>query len=165
MKLVRSPAELYAHAIAIEREAALRYGELAERMGEEGREDLAHVFAGLAQAEAEHLAALERRTAGLALPAIADHAYRWYPGGAPESAARQLLFRLLTPRGALAVALAAEVRARVFFEEISWSAAAPALRSLAREMAAEEREHAALLNRMLDSTPAPLGATLVYAKE
>lgn len=109
MNPVRSPAELYSHAIALEREATLRYRELAERMDEEGREDLAHVFAALAQAEGEHLEALERRTEG--------------------------------------VALAAELRA------------------LAREMAAEEREHAALLNRMLESTPAPLGAALVFAKE
>lgn len=165
MNPVRSPAELYSHAIAIEREATLRYRELAERMEQEGRDDLAHVFAALAQAEGEHLEALERRTEGVALPDIAEHEYRWYPGGAPESAARELMFRLLTPRGALAIALAAELRAQAFFEAVSWGAVDPALRALAREMAAEEREHAALLTRMLESTPAPLGAALVFEKE
>jgi rubrerythrin len=61
MKAVHSVSELYAHAIAIEREAAERYSELAERMDDEGREELARVFAELARMEAGHLETLERR--------------------------------------------------------------------------------------------------------
>ena len=41
MRQINSPAELYAHAIALEREAAERYHEFACRMKDEGREDLA----------------------------------------------------------------------------------------------------------------------------
>jgi rubrerythrin len=60
MRRVASIRELYADAIAIEREAAERYAELAERMRDESREELAALFAGLAQLEAGHLEALER---------------------------------------------------------------------------------------------------------
>lgn len=165
MKAVHSAPELYAHAIAIEREAAERYGELAERMEDEGREDLARIFADLARQEAEHLESLERRTEGVALPAVAPGEYRWLETQAPETAARELIFRLMTPRQALAIALAAERRAQAFFEGVCWSASDPALRALAREMAAEERGHGELLARLLESSPAPLDASLIFEKE
>jgi rubrerythrin len=134
---IRTAPELYAHAIAIEREAADRYTELAARMQDEGREDLARVFQLLADLESEHLQTLEARTLDVALPAIAEGSHHWLDAGAPETAARELVFRLMTPRMALAIALQAELRA------------------LAREMAADEQEHAALLARMLEETPDP----------
>ena len=131
---IRSAAELYAHAIAIEREAAERYAELAGRMSDEGRDELARVFDLLARLEAEHLAALEARTAGVALPAVPGGQYQWLEAGAPHTAARELVFRLMTPRLALAAALQAEKRAQAFFERVFMTCEDPALRALAREM-------------------------------
>ena len=148
-------AEFLAHAIALEREAAERYAELAERMRDESNEDLAALFAGLAALEAGHLAALQRRTEGIALPPLAAGDYRWLGDAAPESAAHELVFRLMTPRRALLIALGAEQRAQAFFEHVLVSADDPALRALAREMAAEEQEHVLLIERMLESTPDP----------
>ncbi|HYI86424.1 MAG TPA: ferritin family protein [Burkholderiales bacterium] len=156
MRRVASIAELYVHAIAIEREAAERYAELAERMRDESNEDLAALFAGLAALETEHLQALERRTAGVELPPLARSDYKWLGQDAPESAARELVFRLMTPQHALRIALGAEKRAQAFFEHVLVSADDPALRGLAREMAADEQEHVLLLERMLESTPDPL---------
>jgi len=162
---IQSPTELYAHAIAIEREAAERYSELAERMDDEGREELARVFGELARMEAEHLEILEGRTAGLELPEIPRGQYRWLENGAPETAPHEVVFRLMTPRQALAIALDAELRARAFFEQVCLSALDPALRALAREMAAEEREHVDLVSRLFESTPEPLGARLIFERE
>lgn len=165
MRLIESPAELYAHAIAIEREAAERYSQLAERMDDEGRDDLARVFDLLAREEAEHLEALEQRTNGIVLPEIDDSRYKWLDAGAPETAARELVYRLMTPRQALAIALHAEQRAQAFFEHVHWTSSDPALRALAKEMAAEEREHAALIARMLSDTPEPaLNTTLIFER-
>jgi len=162
---IETPLELYAHAIAIEREAARRYAELAERMDDEGREELARIFAMLAEMEAGHLEALERRTDGLALPAIAAEQYQWLDAGAPETAAHELVFRLLTPRQALAVALQGERRAAAFFERVLVTAGDPALRALAREMAAEEHEHTELIERLLDRTAEEsLGSTLIFPR-
>ena len=165
MTLIQSPAELFAHAIAIEREAAERYSEFAERMEDEGREDLARIFDTLARAEAEHLETLLARTDGVAVPEITDGHYKWLDAGAPETAARELIYRLMTPRQALAVALQAEQRAQAFFEHAYWTSSDPALRALAREMAAEEREHVAFVARLLEQAPEPsLNHTLIFEK-
>jgi rubrerythrin len=165
MKLIASPAELYAHAIAIEREAAERYSEFAERMDDEARDDLARIFGTLARAEAEHLDTLLARTEGIALPEIPAGRYKWLDDGAPETAARELIYRLMTPRQALAIALHAEQRAQVFFEHVYWTSSDPALRALAREMAAEEREHVAFVANLIEHTPEPsLNHTLIFEK-
>jgi rubrerythrin len=116
MGTIRSAAELYAHAIAVEREAAERYAEFAQRMNDLGDEEVASVFARLAGLEVGHLAALERRTAGIALPRLETHEYRWLDAGAED----------------------------------------PALRALAREMAADEREHVAMTEELLARTPEAL---------
>lgn len=155
MTRITSPVELYAHAIAIEREAAERYAELAQRMQDEGRDALAAVFASLAASEAGHLEVLLRRTEGVALPALAPGAYQWLDEGAPETAARELIFRLLTPQQALRIALAAEQRAQAFFEGVFMTARDPALCMLAQRMAAEEQAHGVLLEQLLDQTPEP----------
>jgi hypothetical protein len=63
--------------------------------------------------------ALERRSHGIALPDLAHQDYRWLEtGAAPETAVRELVFRLMTPRNALAIALGAEKRAQAFFERV-----------------------------------------------
>jgi rubrerythrin len=155
MKPIRSAAELYVHAIAIEREAAERYAEFAQRMDDLGNTAVAEIFATLAHFEAEHLEALERRSQGVVLPELDMHQYRWLDAGAPETAARELVFRLLSVRNALTIALGAEKRAQAFFEFALLTADDPALRSLAREMAAEEAEHVMLIERLLERTPDP----------
>lgn len=142
--MIESAAELYVHAIAIEREAAERYTEFAARMADQGNEEIAAVFRKLAAFESEHLAALRRRTAGVALPPL-EADYSWLDAGAPETAAHDLIFRLMTPRQALAIALQAEKRAHAFFSHVQQVARDPALRALAKEMAAEEQEHIDLL--------------------
>lgn len=153
MKPIRTAPELYAHAIAVEREAAERYGEFAERMNDLGDEPVGNVFNTLARLETEHLAALERRTEGLALPGVDTKGYRWLEAGAPENAAHELVLRLMTPHSALAIALGAEKRAQAFFEFVLMTADDPALRALAREMAADEGEHIALIEQLLARTP------------
>jgi len=156
MQPIRSAAELYAHAIAIEREAAERYTEFAQRMDDLGNEAVAAVFATLARLETEHLVALEREADGLRLPTLQTHDYRWLDAGAPETPARELIFRLVTPHNALAIALGAETRAQAFFEGVLLTAEDRAARDLAREMAAEESEHVVLIEQLLQRTPGAL---------
>jgi len=148
-----SPEELYAHALAIEREAAERYTELAQRMDDLGNEEVAELFRRLAVFEAEHLDTLERRTQGVQVPDIPPGAYAWLDAGAPENVARELVFRLLTPRHALGIALEAERRAERFFSEVKATASDPALRALAQEMAMEEAGHIAMVQQALARTP------------
>lgn len=156
MTSIQSAPELYAHAIAIEREAAERYAELAQHMADRGSDAVAEVFSMLARLEAEHLGALQRKTEGVALPQIATAQYQWLDAGAPETAAREWLFRLMTPGQALLIALEAEKRAQAFFERVFLTCDDPALRALAREMALEEAEHIAMVERLIERTPDPV---------
>lgn len=149
-------AELYAHAIAIEREAAERYSEFAERMADLGNEAAAEIFATLARLEAEHLEALVARTAHMRLPKLREGEYAWLDAGAPETAARELVFRLLTARQSLQIALAGEKRAAVFFETLAITSADPMLRALACEMATDELDHIDMLEKLLEATPGPI---------
>ena len=155
MRPIISPNELYAHAIALEREAAERYAEFARRMDDLGNEAAAEVFATLARLEEEHLQTLLERTRGVEMPRFVDGQYAWLDAGAPETTARELVFRLLTERQALEIALRAERRAQTFFEKVMLTADDPALRALAREMAAEEAEHIELVERLLPQTRQP----------
>jgi rubrerythrin len=150
---IRTPNELYAHALAIEREAAERYAELAQRMDDLGNDEVAALFRRLAVYEAEHLDTLERRTTGVDVPVIPPGRYAWLDAAAPETVARELVFRLLTPRHALGIALEAERRAQQFFAEVKATATDPALRALAQEMAAEEAGHIAMVEQALANTP------------
>jgi len=155
MRTINSPNELYAHAIALEREAAERYAEFARRMDDLGNAAAAEVFTTLARLEEEHLQTLLERTRGVAIPDALSGHYAWLDDGAPETTARELVFRLLTAHQALEIALRAERRAQTFFEKVMLAADDPALRALAREMAAEEGEHIGLVERLLENTRQP----------
>ena len=146
--MIETTAELYVHAIAMEREATERYTELAQRMSDEGNDEVAKLFARLAAHESEHLAALRRRTAGVPLPAL-EADYSWIDTGAPETLAHDFVFRLMTPQQALSIALRAEKRAKAFFEQAQRVADDPATRALAREMAAEEAGHIQMIEALL----------------
>ena len=160
------PLTLYGHAIAIEREAVARYSEFAERMDDLGNEASAEIFATLARMETEHLEQLLERTRGMQLPAISPGEYAWLDRAAPETAARELVFRLMTPRHALEIALAGETRAAAFFESVILTTSDELLRSLAREMAADEGDHIAMLEKLLETTPGPIvDWASVYEKE
>jgi rubrerythrin len=163
---MKTVSHLYAHAIAIEREAAARYSEFAQRMADLGNETAAEVFATLARLEAEHLDELVRRTTGMALPELAAHEYAWLDAGAPETAARELVFRLLTPRQALEIALQGEKRAAAFFESVVLSAGDPMLCALAIEMAADEADHIVMIEKLLERTPSAIvDWASAYARE
>ena len=152
---IRSAAELYAHALAIEREAAARYREFAARMDDEGNDAAARLFRELAGFEGQHAAQLENETRGMLLPSPAPGDYAWLDAGAPETAAHDLVFRLMTPSDALEIALAAELRAQNFFEHVRAETSDARLCDLAAEMAQEEQVHAAWVREALARTPDP----------
>lgn len=141
-------AQLYAHAIAIETEAAERYSDLGDAMAEQGQHSVAVLFFMLSSFEARHLRELTRRTAGRVLPKVkAD--YSWREGEAPETVNFDAGVGQITPQRALLMALDAEKRAKAFFEHAARVTKDPATRALAREMAEEEAEHMILVQRAL----------------
>lgn len=139
--MIETVEEFYVHALAIEREAAERYAEFAAHFEARGEEVLAGLCRNLAAAEREHFEEIARASAHMTLPAIATTHYRWLECGAPETPARDLLYRIATPRQLLEIALAAELRARAFFVSVARTARPLEVRQLASIMAAEEVEH------------------------
>lgn len=98
-------------------------------MAAQRNDEAARLFAEFAAQEAGHLAALLRRTEGIALPPLtADHTW--------------------SRQGSVLDALQAEKNARAFFEQARRSAHEPAARALAEEMTGEENEHIARLQRL-----------------
>ena len=142
--------EFYAHALAIEREAAERYAEFTAYFSDRDEEALAGLCANLAAMERAHFDDLAAACASLVLPVIGAHRYQWLEAGAPESAARELLYRVATPRQLLEIALAAEWRAREFFVNIALTAPSREVRELASVMAAEEGEHVRWVRNALE---------------
>ena len=93
------------------------------------------LFSELAAEDEEHLRRLRFGTAAISLPSLTcDHS--WSDHGEP-----------------LATALRAERDARAFFEQAGRIAEEPAARALAEEMAREENEHIARIERLMEHSP------------
>lgn len=154
-KPIDSLAELYAHALAIEREAAARYDEFARFMEDHDNVPVARLFARLAGLEREHAARIEARAGALAAPAPQTWEHNWVDAQAPETTAHELVFRLMTPHDALKLALAAEERARDWFERVFAASTDPEVKALAASMVQEEDQHVQWVRRALDADPDP----------
>jgi rubrerythrin len=142
--------EFYAHALAIEREAAERYGEFAAWFGDRGDDVLAGLCHNLARFEGEHYHQLLRGCESLNLPVIDAADYLWLGAAPPETGARELFFRAAQPRHLLEIALEAEMRAREFFVWVARTSDSRAVCELAAIMAAEEGEHVAWVTQAIE---------------
>ena len=65
------------------------------------------------------------------------------------------LLRSLNCRAVLELALAAERRAKAFFDAAYESADHPAVAAMARAMAEEEDEHISILKKLIECSPGP----------
>lgn len=142
--------EFYAHALAIEREASERYAEFAEHFEDRGEDVLSGLCHKLAGLEQEHFRELLAACESLTLPVIPSDQYRWLDTWSPEAPARELVFRVATPRHLLEICLKAELRAREFFVWIARSSPDRSVRELVGVMAAEEMEHVEWVRQALE---------------
>lgn len=140
---IGSVGSLYAHALAIEHEAAARYSEFARAMDDLGVEAVADLFRRLAAFEAEHAYLIAKQTYHMALPTVPREAYAWFDNSAPVPQTELPVGRAMTPGQALNIALAAERRAKAFFEQVLETSADRAIRDLAAELAQDEEAHIA----------------------
>jgi rubrerythrin len=152
---IGSIAELYAHALAVEREAAARYAELAQFMADHDNAPVADLFGRLAQIEEEHADAIVARARDLDLPSLKPFEHTWFDAGPPETVAHEFVFRLMSPHDALKIALEAEQRARAYFEQVFAAVNDPGLKMLAAAMIQEEQQHIEWVERALATAPDP----------
>ncbi|MBI2320060.1 MAG: ferritin family protein [Betaproteobacteria bacterium] len=155
---IDSPGSAYAHALAIAREAGTRYREFAAHMFDCGNEGLAELFSRLAEFEVEHAFRLAKKSVGVDIPLLAANEYAWLDSGAPVPEARAFVFRMMTPRLALEIALRAEERGKAFFERVCAESHRAEVRKLARELANGEASHIAWVKDALAHLPRPFQA-------
>jgi len=149
-------AECYANALAIEREAADRSAQFADYLEDHGEQATAELFRKLARFERQHVEELERRTAGMPLPALRSWEFSWLDDAPAERVDHEFVFHLMTPHDALKIALGAEQRAQALYEQAIAASDDPEVKRLARELAGEELEHIAWLEDGLRKVPRPL---------
>src|SRR5690348_3079414 len=147
--LPQSLIELYAHALAIERQAFKRFVELERFMRDVGLDYIADEFERIGREEQEQYEALAIGTAEREMPEIADWEYAWhYLGPQTQKAAAPK-----NAREAISVALASERRAQNFYVDVAEHAADDAVCAFAAEMAADEQRHVSRLEQLLAREP------------
>ncbi len=147
--LPRTLPELYAQALALEREAARRFAELEQLMRDTGIEHLAEEFGKIGREEKEQYELLALGTAGRELPEVSGWEYSWHFLG-PEAD------RVETPtnaREAIAAALGTERRTQHFYGDVAENALDESVRAFAAEMAADEQRHVLRLELLLAREP------------
>lgn len=150
---IRNVAEFYSHALAIEHEAAERYAEFHDYFDDRGEEVLAGLCDNLSRLEAGHFRDLAKASDGLELPPIPAGEFRWLEEGPPEAAAREVFYRIASPRQLLEVALEGEYAALAFFQWAERTTPDGAVRGLARRMAGEEQRHVEWVRQALEFQP------------
>lgn len=141
--------DLYAHALAIEREAFKRFIELERFMRDAGVDHIADEFEKIGREEQEQYEALALGTAEREMPQIESWEYAWHYLGpdadkapAPKSA-----------REAIALAISTERRAQNFYVDVAEHTADDAVCAFAAEMAADEQRHILRLEQLLAREP------------
>lgn len=141
--------EFLAHAIEIEREAALRFGQLADAMQSAGNREVSRLFRQLADYSQLHLADARERAGYRQLPTLSAGDFRWPDIESPESAAIWATDPFIGCEQALQVALDAEQAGLDYYLGVMQSTTDPEIRAFAREFSDEEAQHVAELQRWL----------------
>jgi bacterioferritin (cytochrome b1) len=147
--LPQSLIELYAHSLAIEREAFKRFIELERLMRDCGYDYLADEFEKIGREEQEQYEALAIGTAERDLPQISSWEYAWHYLGADAD-------RVAAPKSAregLQLALGIERRAQNFYVDVAEHADDDAVCAFAAEMANDEQRHIMRLEQLLAREP------------
>ena len=141
-------------AYAMENDARDRYTEFADQMEVHNNTAVARLFRKLARIEGLHADRIVKEM-GWRKPPSAAEAWMWRQSEAPESVPSGELHYLMQPWHALELALACEQRAVSFFTGITRSTAPADVKRIAREMAAEEREHVRLIREWMKKVEKP----------
>lgn len=157
MSAAESVEVFLAHAIRLEEEAALRFGQLADAMLTGGNREVAQLFRQLSDYSRLHLADARARAGFRQLPVLAPGDYRWPDFESPEAAAIWAADPLIGREQALHVALAAERAGLDYYRGIRDATADPEIRVLAAEFVEEESGHVAELERWIARLPSPGG--------
>ncbi|MCL2716571.1 MAG: ferritin family protein [Alphaproteobacteria bacterium] len=150
---LNSVAEFFAQALAIETEASERYGLLADQMEVHNNREITAIFRKMANIEAKHRDEIRRR-AGDALVEGRPASFTWLGPDGPEAIDLEAVHYLMTPYRALMLARYNEERAAKYFEAIAQATTDPEIAVFAAELARDEHEHVAWVDKWLEQYPA-----------
>ena len=141
--------EMFALAHAMEQEAANKYGELADEMRRQGKNDLAAVFTQLVAAERDHVDSVSRWSQSRRGKAPDPALVCWEAPDTfdAETAVEIKTSRLMTPYRALAMAVRNEERAFAFWSYLAAYSEDPEIKMAAEAMAREELGHVSILRK------------------
>lgn len=147
--------DFMARAYVMEIDASERYDDFADQMEVHNNLEVAQLFRKLSQIEGLHAKRILKEM-GWKKPPKTLLAWRWDDAEPPETAAVTDLHYLMQPWHALEIALRNELRAEKFFARIVRSVKTPAaVKKVAADMAAEEREHVRLIRDWMKRVPEP----------
>lgn len=145
---VRTMADLFAVAHAMEADAVAYYTRVAGDVRAQGSDALARLFERLAAIESGHVDVITTWSAEAGAAPPAQTPLPWPVPGMFDAPADEVgQSRLLTPYRALAAAVRQEERSFAFWTYVAATAPSDDVRAAAERMAHEELDHVALLRR------------------
>jgi len=151
----RTLTQFMAQALAMEREAAQRYSDLADAMEMHNNREAAAMFRKMAEIERKHATRILAEMGWKDMPALPADQPRWADFEAPETTPGDEVHYLMQPYHAMQIALVNEQRAQRFFAQLARTATVKAVIAAARELEAEEREHVKLVRAWMKKLPKP----------
>ena len=145
--------EFLAHAIALEKEAADRYLELADMMEAHRNDAVSRLFRDMVSFSTMHHDSIVQRAGAMQLPKLKSWEYRW--STPPEAGGEEAFDYMLDPYNALRYARDNEMRAMEYYSSVGLQTADPEVKRMAAEFAGEESEHVDALDQWLARTPRP----------
>ena len=145
---VRSLAEFFALAHAMESDAVARYTKAADLLHQQGADDLSEIFARLAEVERGHVDQVNAWAGHIGAASPAKIALPWAVPDTHDAPPEEVTqSRLLTPYRVLASAVRHEERAFAFWTYVAAHAETRDVKEAAERMALEELEHVSILRR------------------
>jgi rubrerythrin len=141
--------DFLAHAIQLEAEAAMRFGQLADAMATSGNEQVSKLFRRLADYSRLHLADAKARSGFREIPELLPDEFVWPDLESPESAAIWGADPFIGREEALNIALQAEMAGLDYYQSVHDSTDDPETRILAKEFVEEERDHVSELRKWI----------------
>jgi rubrerythrin len=146
---MNSVEEFLAYAIHLEKEAADRFGELADAMEASGNREVGKLFRSLSHYSTLHLADARARSGFRELPEMKPGDFEWPDLESPERAAIWAADPMIGREEALEIALAAEKAGLGFYQAVFETTDDPEIKVMAAEFVKEESEHVAELKKWI----------------
>lgn len=150
---VNDKADFLANAELLVQESLEWYGQLADSMELHNNPETAAQFRELEELEKQQLQWIEQQAAGLTLPKIAPWEFAWDIYNDPDRGDQMDIDYLLTPAGALTLALRNENQAEKLYRQVAKQTPDVNVKSIANEMAVMQQEEINLLRQRLNELP------------